>query len=242
MCSTPAPPLTAWVAASTWSGVGEVKTGPGAAASSIPAPTKPPCSGSWPLPPPETSATLPGDRRVGAGDEGGIELDREQIRMRLRHALQGLRCHGGRIVDDLLHDSPLDADGERARDVGATSAPVVTRPLPILHPTGPLGHAGGRPTRGFVAATTSTSGLAAGALPQPDRQAGDASLELLELGDVDRDRRVAEVGDQLGGPRRRRRPSAAGRRRDRPRANRIPPAPAGSAARTRGRPPAAGTR
>ncbi len=42
-----------------WSGVGEVKTSPGQAASSMPMPTKPPCIGSCPLPPPETRATLP---------------------------------------------------------------------------------------------------------------------------------------------------------------------------------------
>ncbi len=59
MWITPAPPLTAFVAASIWSGVGEVKTSPGHAASSIPCPTNPPCIGSWPEPPPETSATLP---------------------------------------------------------------------------------------------------------------------------------------------------------------------------------------
>src|SRR3954468_15129745 len=59
MCTTPAPPSTALVAASIWSGTGEVNTSPGHAASSMPSPTKPPCSGSWPEPPPETRATLP---------------------------------------------------------------------------------------------------------------------------------------------------------------------------------------
>jgi hypothetical protein len=59
MCTTPAPPSTAFVAASIWSGTGEVNTSPGQAASSMPSPTNPPCSGSWPEPPPETSATLP---------------------------------------------------------------------------------------------------------------------------------------------------------------------------------------
>src|SRR3954453_14495396 len=59
MCTTPAPPSTAFVAASIWSGTGEVNTSPGHAASSIPAPTKPPWSGSCPDPPPETSPTLP---------------------------------------------------------------------------------------------------------------------------------------------------------------------------------------
>src|SRR5213080_3725138 len=59
MWSTPAPPFTAFVASSIWSGVGDVNTSPGQAASSIPSPTKPPCIGSWPEPPPETSPTLP---------------------------------------------------------------------------------------------------------------------------------------------------------------------------------------
>src|SRR5581483_38892 len=59
MCSTPAPACTAVVAASIWSGTGEVNTSPGQAASSIPAPTNPACSGSWPVPPPETRPTLP---------------------------------------------------------------------------------------------------------------------------------------------------------------------------------------
>jgi len=47
------------VASTIWSGVGEVKTSPQQAASSMPVPTKPPCRGSCPDPPPETSATLP---------------------------------------------------------------------------------------------------------------------------------------------------------------------------------------
>src|SRR5436190_1587265 len=56
---TPAPPSTAFVAASIWSGTGDVKTSPGHAASSMPTPTKPPWSGSCPEPPPEMRATLP---------------------------------------------------------------------------------------------------------------------------------------------------------------------------------------
>src|SRR2546430_8275250 len=66
MNSTPRPPSTACAAAAIWSGVGEVNTCPGQAASSIPWPTRPACRGSWPLPPPETSATLPfpGEARV----------------------------------------------------------------------------------------------------------------------------------------------------------------------------------
>jgi hypothetical protein len=59
MCTTPLPASTAFVAASICSGTGEVKTSPGQAASSMPAPTNPPCIGSWPEPPPETSPTFP---------------------------------------------------------------------------------------------------------------------------------------------------------------------------------------
>src|SRR5271163_818807 len=59
MCSTPAPPSTALVATCIWSGVGEVNTSPGQAASSMPGPTKPPCMGSCPDPPPDTRPTLP---------------------------------------------------------------------------------------------------------------------------------------------------------------------------------------
>src|SRR5579859_73936 len=58
MSSTPASPATAWAASAIWSGVGEVNTCPGQAASSMPWPTKPACRGSCPLPPPETSATF----------------------------------------------------------------------------------------------------------------------------------------------------------------------------------------
>src|SRR2546421_2011019 len=60
MCSTPAPASTALVAATIWSGTGEVNTSPGQAASSIPKPTYPPCNGSCPDPPPDTRLTLPG--------------------------------------------------------------------------------------------------------------------------------------------------------------------------------------
>ena len=59
MCTTPAPPDTAFVAARIWSGTGEVNTSPATAASSMPTPTKPSCSGSCPEPPPETRPTLP---------------------------------------------------------------------------------------------------------------------------------------------------------------------------------------
>src|SRR6185369_125452 len=62
MNSTPWPRSTANAAASIWSGVGDVNTWPGQAASSMPLPMKPQCSGSWPEPPPEISTTLDGAR------------------------------------------------------------------------------------------------------------------------------------------------------------------------------------
>src|SRR5690349_11862593 len=59
MCTTQAPPSTDLVAERIWSGTGLVNTSPGAAASSMPAPTKPPCRGSCPDPPPLIRPTLP---------------------------------------------------------------------------------------------------------------------------------------------------------------------------------------
>src|SRR6266540_1714984 len=59
MWTTPDPPSTPFVAASNWSGTGEVNTAPGHAASSMPRPTSPPCMGSCPDPPPDTSPTFP---------------------------------------------------------------------------------------------------------------------------------------------------------------------------------------
>src|ERR1700756_3507065 len=102
MWTTPAPPLTALVASSIWSGVGEVNTSPGQAASSMPGPTNPPCIGSCPEPPPETSPPLPPpraapplppppretppplplDRRVDPHDDRGVVRDAHPVTMR----------------------------------------------------------------------------------------------------------------------------------------------------------------
>src|ERR671938_104644 len=68
MCRTPAPPSTPFVASTTWSGTGEVNTSPAQAASSMPRPTNPPWSGSWPEPPPEMSPTFP---EIGASPRAG---------------------------------------------------------------------------------------------------------------------------------------------------------------------------
>ena len=91
MNSTPAPESTAWAAASIWSGVGEVKTWPGQAASSMPTPTRPACIGSWPEPPPEISATLPGEVRVARVTKAGVGVDRDEVGMGGAEAAQAPR-------------------------------------------------------------------------------------------------------------------------------------------------------
>src|SRR3984893_11616791 len=62
MNNTPPPVSAASAAARMRSGVGEVKTWPGHAASSIPCPTNPVGSGPCPEPPPDSRAALPGLR------------------------------------------------------------------------------------------------------------------------------------------------------------------------------------
>src|ERR671914_192777 len=97
MWSTPAPPSTALVASSIWSGVGEVNTSPGHAASSMPRPTKPPCIGSWPEPPPGTKPTLPPPRAAArptprrppaAASDGGCRAVAGARRRGVRRALE----------------------------------------------------------------------------------------------------------------------------------------------------------
>ena len=103
MCSTPAPPLTARVAASIWSGVGDVKTCPGQAASSIPLPTKPRVHGFVAAAAARNDADLALDRRVRPHHVGRIEADLENIRMRQGQAVQGFAHHVPRIVDQFFH-------------------------------------------------------------------------------------------------------------------------------------------
>ena len=92
MKRTPAPPSTASAAAIIWSGVGEVKTWPGQAASSMPRPTKPAWSGSWPEPPPETSATLPG-LSFAPAHEFAVLAKRDDVGMRRGEAVEALGQH-----------------------------------------------------------------------------------------------------------------------------------------------------
>ena len=61
----------------------------------MPSPTNPPCSGSWPEPPPEISATLPCTRGVGAHDDLRVGVVAQDVAVRGRQA-------GERLLDDLL--------------------------------------------------------------------------------------------------------------------------------------------
>src|SRR5213080_573742 len=142
MCRTPAPPLTALVAASIWSGTGEVNTSPGQAASSIPYPTNPPCRGSWPDPPPDTRPTL---RAARPGDHLVLDVH-GQRGVRRGDAGQRVDHHGVGGVDEFFHDvlswilSPSMAAGtgsDGARLVSAASArtrPIATQARPPSTP------------------------------------------------------------------------------------------------------------
>src|ERR1700751_552110 len=103
MCSTPAPPLTARVASSIWSGTGEVNTSPGQAASSMPYPTNPPCSGSGPEAPADTRPPLAPPRPAGPRD-ALVPAVAPQRRVRGGDPRQRVRDHRVDRVDQLLHD------------------------------------------------------------------------------------------------------------------------------------------
>src|SRR3979409_1583405 len=94
MWMTPAPASTALVAASICSGTGEVNTSPGQAASSMPWPTNPPCSGSRAGPPARDPAPLPRHGRVGPGQDLRVGVVAQDRRMRGRQA-------GQRLLDDI---------------------------------------------------------------------------------------------------------------------------------------------
>src|SRR3954465_10363667 len=109
MCTTPAPPSTALVAASIWSGTGEVKTSPGQAASSMPRPTKPPCSGSGPGAPPRRGGGFPragappGDRPAVAHDDPRRAVVVQEVRVRGGEAGERFVDERRGIVEQLLH-------------------------------------------------------------------------------------------------------------------------------------------
>ena len=86
MCSTPAPPSTAFVAASIWSGVGEVNTSPGQAASSMPVPDEPAVQRLVARPPPETIATLPRTGSFDPHDVVGLGVHAQPVAVGRRDA------------------------------------------------------------------------------------------------------------------------------------------------------------
>ncbi len=112
MNSTPAPLSTAAAARVIWSGTGEVKISPGQAAVSIPIPTKPPCSGSCPDPPPETSPTFPSYGRAPPDDHPPFDVDR-QLGVHRGEPAQRVGDHGLGNVDQHLHGVPPGGAGVR---------------------------------------------------------------------------------------------------------------------------------
>ena len=105
MNSTPAPVSTASAAASIWSGVGEVKTWPGQAASSMPMADE---AGMQRL----MAGAAAGDQRDLAGlerlapDEFALLAERDDIGMRGGETVEAFREHRVDGVDELLHFSP----------------------------------------------------------------------------------------------------------------------------------------
>ena len=74
----------------------------------MPRPTKPPCIGSCPEPPPEMIADLALARRVGPDDDVRLD-DPQEVAVRRRHPGEGLVDNVFRRVDELLHDPRSDA-------------------------------------------------------------------------------------------------------------------------------------
>ena len=95
MCTTPAPPLTALVAASIWSGTGEVKTSPGQAASSMPEPDEAAVQRLVARAAAGDERDLAGARRAGADDDLRLGVVAQDVAVRGRQA-------GERVLDDLL--------------------------------------------------------------------------------------------------------------------------------------------
>ena len=95
MCTTPAPPSTAFVAASIWSGTGEVNTSPGQAASSMPRPDEAAVQRLVARAAAGDQGDLALARRVGADDDLRVGVDAEDVAVRGGEA-------GERLPDDVL--------------------------------------------------------------------------------------------------------------------------------------------
>ncbi len=85
MCSTPAPPSTPFVAASIWSGTGEVNTSPAHAASSTAGADEAALQRLVPGPAAGDDADLALHRRVTAEDDLVLVVD-AQLRVRQLHS------------------------------------------------------------------------------------------------------------------------------------------------------------
>ena len=95
-----------FVASRIWSGVGEVKISPQTAASSIPKPTKPACSGSCPLPPPLRIATVPCGFGAGAVHDAMRVVDLSSGCAAASPTSDSASTSAG-AVDELLHASSV---------------------------------------------------------------------------------------------------------------------------------------
>ena len=80
---------------------GLAKIPPGTAASSIPRPTKPVCSGSWPEPPPEITATRGRPSSSARMTKLGSRFQRSDSGIRALETLERLRDDGSRVVEEL---------------------------------------------------------------------------------------------------------------------------------------------
>ena len=109
MCSTPAPPSTARVAAIIWSGTGEVNISPAQAASSMPETDEAGVQRLVPGAAAGDQADLAADRRVAAVDDPLLVVDPE-LRMGVGDAAQCVGDHVVRVVDELVHRWLLAAD------------------------------------------------------------------------------------------------------------------------------------
>ena len=89
----------------------------------MPAPTKPPCSGSWPEPPPETSPTLPATGASARMTSWFVEIHPDEPGVGRGDAGERLGHDRLGIVDELLHDCGMGAHGGAAPpDRGAEAA------------------------------------------------------------------------------------------------------------------------
>src|SRR6478609_6364588 len=190
----------------------------------MPSPTNPPCSGSCPLPPPETIATLPsiGASALAMYAGSSCTVIRSACASAIPCRASVVTVVGSLMIFFTTVLSTLIGNFGDGSGTG-TPWPPFCAPADLAPPWPPLPGwtwPGGRdfaPCSGFVgrmkpfgsALMQGRWSAGSGCNPQPHRQAGDAALQLLELRDVNWERGVAEIGDEFRG-------SGCGRRHHQP--------------------------